>query len=233
MEADLREGYQPGKCELEFDLKFEYKGMAVKENIIAVRQRTENILSLQAHIINKIKYYVKRKCAEACLDMEEPTIAISFKEKNKEMPTSTPLVSLLLHSNKKYTMYINKEKYVICVNRPHIKKLTLPMEIYVDTPITYTTIKYLKMSIKNSFFTWFVCKDNIWKERGKGLYFCARKEDVGCNVKLRVIPVSERSLKGKATEVCSQNTVAYMCDISLENFTERHQMTRESLSGNE
>lgn len=240
--AYFREINHSDQCELHFFLHTEVPGIGwVKEEIKAVRQKSDTVASLLQHVKNKLqKIFVDKKMENLELKENENIennindINVSLKQRNNHVKGTMVLRNFPTSVNKRGNTFLEvyEQKFLILLNAPLVKQIKLPSLLYVNFTIQPTKFHAVYSDNKKSLYFWYKSIDKIhWEEIGKGFIYTLKEEDVGYYIKVVCIPFNEFGVQGPSAENISENVVDRLGELPTCPFERRHEFTQTKLKG--
>ncbi|KAJ8972792.1 hypothetical protein NQ314_000028 [Rhamnusium bicolor] len=236
--AYFRELNHSDQCELHFFINTEVPIFGiVKEEIKAVRQRTDTVSSLRQHIKNKLQKIFQEKFDFKDTDKEYQQandIIVSLKRGNKNIKNTLVLKNFInaLEEDGNVIFQVFDQKFTVLLNAPLVKQMQLPQILYANFTIQPIKFHAIFTNNNDSLFYWHKSTNKVtWEQVGKGFKYLIKEEDVDHYLKLVCIPLNIMKVKGPTGEVISQNKVEMMGTLPACPFEKRHEFTKKKLKG--
>lgn len=213
-----------GQCELEFNLKKQFKFGVLEKNIVAKRQASDTVESLLNHIVNKIKKSIKDMQEDADVNVD---ISLTDRIGNKIIEPSISLTHLATTAML-LEFSIFEQRFLVVFNAPFVKEMQLPDLIYSNFIVS--PVKFIVLFAERSKcqFSWYKSSDKKnWELLPvKQSKYKVLDDDIGCYLKLKCVPCND-TMTGVEMEVISENVVEKMRDIPRCPFEIRHKYTEQ------
>lgn len=234
--AYLRELDATKQCELAFYINSSINGIALCENVKAVRKVTDTVGSMLQHITNKLNKLIKEKNNSEQEENDENGKCAeipSWFEYNGEKINGNVVLKTLIKPEKVYLFCILSQKFKVFVNAPLVQMISLPIVIYASAVIQPTRCKMIYSSKDYNDFTWFKSTDKkTWTKVGTKYNYRTKASDVNHYLKLQCVPKTKYS-SGPVFEVISEDTVIALPSLPKCPFDKRHKHTPSKLTDKE
>lgn len=228
--ANFRLYQRRNQCELIFHLQLTIEQCEINEQIKAVRQITDNVGSLNQHIVNKIKKLVEMTGNEQNKNLTLPQnlLKVVLKRGEFDIKEKTILKSLFHEVN--LSIQVNEKQFPIIMNAPFIEDIKLPRILYVDCEIQPIKVKAHFMDNNKSTYLWYKSTDKQeWQKIGNEFIYKIQNDDIGHYLKFVCLPKSEYNVGGNEFVVICEDKVHELPEIPECPFEKRHVLTNKKL----
>lgn len=218
-----------------FEFTFQYNNEELKINRQfnfnrKLSETAEVFISRVATNLEKIcsKKQKKRKKNEDEAETNPLTEKIHLYQ-NGTLVNNTVTCEELFSNNDDLRLKIIDEEFIIAINTPFIKSVSLPTSILANFPVYPSKFETMFMEKGLSEFTWFKSEDkNKWVKIGEEFLYTPKNDDINSYLKINCVPKNSESI-GLSTEVISKNKIE--ADPGHCPFENRHKFTQERLKG--